>query len=99
MVRLDANLPSVDADIDADISEAIADGIQRYEPLTPNDAGWLWSDQLELFLGIQGQQIRWFSAKGQLIPLPEEAERQAKEEAQQRAQQAQQRAERLEVLL
>jgi Uma2 family endonuclease len=78
----------------------------RYEALAANDAGWLWSEQLQLFLGIHEQQLRWFSAEGQLIPLPEEVERQAKEQAQQQAEQsqqqaeqAQQRAERLEALL
>lgn len=85
----------------------------RYEALAPTDAGWLWSDQLELFLGIYERQLRWFSAEGQIIPLPEEAERQAKEQAMQAVakerqakeqerqakEQAQQRIEQLEVLL
>jgi hypothetical protein len=43
--------------------------------------------------------LRWFSAEGQLIPLPEEAERLAKEQAQQAEQQAKQRAERLAEVL
>jgi Uma2 family endonuclease len=64
----------------------------KYEAIAPTDAGWLWSDQLELFLGIHERQLRWFSEQGQLIPLPEEQERQAKE-------QAEQRAERLEEIL
>jgi Uma2 family endonuclease len=57
----------------------------RYEALVPTDAGWLWSEQIQLFLGIHGQQLRCFTAEGNLIALPEEAERQAKEQAQQRA--------------
>lgn len=64
----------------------------RYESITPTYDGWLWSEQLQLYLGIQERQLRWFSAEGDLIPLPEEQERQAKE-------QAQQRAEQLEALL
>lgn len=59
----------------------------QYQAITPTEAGWLWSDQLELYLGIYERQLRWFSAEGQLIPLPEEAERLAKEQAQQRAEQ------------
>jgi hypothetical protein len=51
----------------------------RYQALSPTDAGWLWSEQLGLYLGIHQQQLRWFTAEGQLIPLPEEQERQAKE--------------------
>ncbi|MCG9891434.1 MAG: Uma2 family endonuclease [Thermosynechococcaceae cyanobacterium MS004] len=53
----------------------------RYEALTPTEQGWLWSDQLELFVGIHQEQLRWFSAEGQIVPLPEEAERLAKEQA------------------
>ncbi|MBW4553697.1 MAG: Uma2 family endonuclease [Aphanocapsa sp. GSE-SYN-MK-11-07L] len=71
----------------------------QYQAITPTEAGWLWSDQLELYLGIYERQLRWFSTEGQLIPLPEEAERLAKEQAQQAEQQAKQRAERLEELL
>jgi Uma2 family endonuclease len=51
----------------------------RYQALSPTDAGWLWSEQLSLYLGIHEQQLRWFTAEGQLIPLPEEQERQTKE--------------------
>jgi hypothetical protein len=35
--------------------------------------GWLWSQQLGLYLGIFEQRLRFFSAEGQLIPTPEEA--------------------------
>lgn len=64
----------------------------RYEPIAPTEDGKLWSEQLGLYLGIHKQQLRWFTEQGQLIPLPEEQERQAKE-------QAQQRTEQLEALL
>jgi Uma2 family endonuclease len=57
----------------------------HYEAIAPTEAGWLWSEQLDLYLGIHERQLRWFSAGEQLIPLPEEQERQ--------------RAERLEALL
>jgi Uma2 family endonuclease len=57
----------------------------RYETLAPTDAGWLWSEQIQLFLGIHDRQLRCFTAEGNLIVLPEESERQAKEQAQQRA--------------
>jgi Uma2 family endonuclease len=77
----------------------------RYEALAPTDSGWLWSEQLELYLGIHERQLRWFSAEGQLVPLPEEAERQVKEQVQaieqerQAKEQAQQRVKQLEALL
>jgi Uma2 family endonuclease len=59
----------------------------QYEAITPTNNGWLWSDQLGLFLGIHACQLRWFSQEGLLVPLPEEQERLAKEQAQQRAKQ------------
>lgn len=59
----------------------------QYEAIAPTDAEWLWSEQLELYLGIHEQQLRWFSDHGQLLPLPEEQERQGKEATQQRAEQ------------
>ncbi|NJP09268.1 MAG: Uma2 family endonuclease, partial [Leptolyngbyaceae cyanobacterium RU_5_1] len=71
----------------------------RYEAIIPTDKGWLWSEQLGLYLGIHEQQLRWLSADGDLIPLPEEQERQAKEQAQQRAEQAQKQQERLAAFL
>jgi Uma2 family endonuclease len=71
----------------------------RYEPITPTEEGWFWSEQLGLYLGIHAQQLRWFTEQGQLIPLPEEQERQAKEQERQAKEQAQQRAERFEALL
>jgi Uma2 family endonuclease len=56
----------------------------HYEAVEPTETGWLWSEQLELYLGIHERQLRWFTAQGQLVPLPEEAERQAKEQLQER---------------
>jgi Uma2 family endonuclease len=52
----------------------------QYEAIAPNENGWLWSQQLGLFLGIHERQLRWFSQEGRLIPLPEEEERLAKEQ-------------------
>jgi Uma2 family endonuclease len=56
-----------------------------YEAIASTDSGYLWSEQLGLYLGIHEQQLRWFTAEGKLIPLPEE--------------QAQQRTEQLESFL
>lgn len=68
----------------------------RYEPIVPTpigtQTGLLWSEQLQLYLGIDQRQLRWFTAQGILMPLPEDQERQAKE-------QAQRRVEQLEALL
>ncbi len=71
----------------------------RYEAIAPDATGRLESQQLGLLLGIHERQLRWFTVEGELIPLPEEVERQAREQAEQQAAQAQQRAERLEAYL
>ncbi|RMG07833.1 MAG: Uma2 family endonuclease [Cyanobacteria bacterium J055] len=58
----------------------------QYRDIEPTEAGWLWSEQLELFLGIHNSQLRFWSAAGELVPTPEERaenERQQKERAQQ----------------
>ncbi|PIG95140.1 hypothetical protein CSQ79_01330 [Gloeocapsopsis sp. IPPAS B-1203] len=70
-----------------------------YEVIAPTDSGNLPSEQLGLELGIHEQQLRWFTAQGDLIPLPEEVERQRAEQERQRAEQAQQRLEQLENFL
>jgi Uma2 family endonuclease len=78
----------------------------RYEAIAPAESGRLPSLQLELELGIHERQLRWFTAAGELIPLPEEAEyqraeqeHQRAEQERQRAEQAQQAKERLEIYL
>ncbi|NJK68188.1 MAG: Uma2 family endonuclease [Microcoleus sp. CSU_2_2] len=60
----------------------------EYQPLPENSQGHLWSQQLNLFLGLHQGQLRFFTAAGELVPTPEESadsERQQKELAQQRA--------------
>ncbi|PZV05009.1 MAG: hypothetical protein DCF32_11605 [Leptolyngbya sp.] len=44
----------------------------RYYELEPNEQGWLWSQQLGLYLGIHAQQLRFFTPAGELVPTPEE---------------------------
>ena len=56
----------------------------QYQAISPNDQGYLWSEQLGLYLGIFDRKLRYFTANGQLVPTPQEAElqqRQAKEQA------------------
>lgn len=73
----------------------------KYVPITPDERGWLWSEQLRLWLGPwQGTYLfeehtwpRFYHADGTLVLLPEEAERQRAEVAEQRAEAAEQRAE------
>ena len=58
----------------------------KYEPIIPNDCGWLWSEQLGLFLGVYEGQLRLFTLEGELVLQPGEAAiraEQARELAQQ----------------
>lgn len=52
----------------------------KYEPLLPNEHGWLWSEELQLFVGIFEQQLRFFTPAGELVLLPEEAVNQAQQQ-------------------
>lgn len=65
----------------------------RYEEIAPIQGVRLPSEQLGLELGVHERQLRWFTTEGNLIPLPEEAERQRAEQERQRAEQEHQRAE------
>lgn len=68
----------------------------QYQAITPTVQGWLWSQQLGLYLGIHQQQLRFFTPKGQLVPFPEESAEQRAESAEQELKQARQRAEQAE---
>ncbi|MGK7894493.1 MAG: Uma2 family endonuclease [Xenococcus sp. (in: cyanobacteria)] len=69
-----------------------------YEPIEQSEQGWLWSEQLGLYLGIHQRQLRYFSPEGELIPTPEEAARQAQEQVEQERQRAEQLAQKLRDL-
>jgi len=71
----------------------LVDGI--YHEIQPTDQGWLWSQQLELYLGVFEQRLRFFTAQGELIPSPEERA----EQERQRAEQAEQEIARLKAQL
>lgn len=45
---------------------------QKYQAITANENGWLWSESLNLYLGVHEAQLRYFSQDGQLVPTPEE---------------------------
>ena len=45
----------------------------RYERLNPNERGWLWSEELRLFLGIDNRKLRFFTSAGERVPIPAEA--------------------------
>ena len=74
---------------------------QVYEPIPANEYGWLWSEQLQLWLGtwtgeFSDQMATWprfYDAAGRLVPTFAEAAQQGAEQEKQRADAAQQHAE------
>ena len=62
---------------------------RKYQELVPNDRGWLWCESLGLWLGAEEGELvkhnapwlRFYSASGNLILLPEELARMERERA------------------
>ncbi|MEM6399240.1 MAG: Uma2 family endonuclease [Cyanobacteria bacterium P01_D01_bin.116] len=83
--------------------------VGEYQPIESNNQGHLWSQQLELYLGIHQGLLRFFTANGDLVPTPEEQaesereqkeyEREQKEYEREQKEIAQQKAERLAAKL
>lgn len=44
----------------------------KYEAIIPNEQGWLYSQELELYLGIFNRKLRYFTPEGILVATPEE---------------------------
>jgi Uma2 family endonuclease len=53
-----------------------------YKPIEPNQQGWLWSQQLNLYLGIHDNQLRYFTKEGLIILTLEEFAEQEKQKSQ-----------------
>ncbi|MGB3239943.1 MAG: Uma2 family endonuclease [Geitlerinemataceae cyanobacterium] len=73
-----------------------------YEAITPTEQGWMWSQQLELYLGVVEEKLRFLTPEGNLVPAPMEAAMQEllnAEAERQRAQAERQRAEAAEAEL
>lgn len=51
----------------------------QYEPIDLTEQGWRWSQQLQLFLGIENRQLRFFTPEGQLVATPEESAKAAEQ--------------------
>ncbi|MBO3459502.1 Uma2 family endonuclease [Aetokthonos hydrillicola Thurmond2011] len=79
----------------------------HYQPLVANEQGWLWCETLGFWLGTwegtisreNASWLRFYDREGNLVFLPEEAERQRAEAEHQRAEAQRQRAERLAARL
>jgi hypothetical protein len=74
----------------------------QYQPITPNSQGWLWSQQLGLYLGLSANKLRYFTPEGELVPTPAEAAQQAENravEAENQVQQERQKSAKLAAKL
>jgi Uma2 family endonuclease len=71
----------------------LLDGVYQELEFTPE--GWLWSQQLGLYLGILDGKLRFYTPDKQLVLLPEEAANQQLEQTNQQLEQERQRAQRL----
>jgi Uma2 family endonuclease len=60
---------------------------QQYQPIALDQAGLCWSEELELSLGIQDGQLRYFDTQGQLILTPEEDAKLAQQQVKRLAEQ------------
>jgi Uma2 family endonuclease len=77
----------------------------KYQPITPNERGWLWSEKLELWLGTwKGEYVgleatwpRFYDANGRLVPRESEGEAARAEVEKQRAEIEKQRADTAEA--
>lgn len=68
----------------------------RYQEITPDEQGRLYSPAAKLYLTVHEDWLRWLTPAGELIPTPQELadqERQRADQEQLRAEQEQQRAE------
>ncbi|WP_413200024.1 hypothetical protein [Nostoc piscinale] len=64
---------------------AINQLLGKYQPIIPNPQGLLWSQQLELYLGVHQETLRFYTPEEQLVPTPEEVAQQELERAEQQA--------------
>jgi Uma2 family endonuclease len=74
----------------------------KYQDMQPNSQGLLWSEQLQLFLGVYNQQLRFFTPDGELVLTPQEAaerEQQQRQEAERQRQEAERQRQEAEALL
>jgi Uma2 family endonuclease len=60
----------------------------QYQEIVPNAQGLLWSEVLNLYLGVANVKLRYFTSQGDLVPTPEEAAIKIQKEAQESQNQA-----------
>jgi Uma2 family endonuclease len=81
----------------------------QYYPIESNEQGYLWSEQLGLYLGIFNNQLRYFTPEGELVPtlkeiaiqgsIEKEREKLAKQQLQETLEKERQEKEQLQEIL
>lgn len=69
----------------------------EYLELQLNSQGWLWSQQLGLYLGVRSSKLRLFNPEGELVSIPDEIAKQERQLAEQERQQRKQVEQQVEV--
>lgn len=70
----------------------------KYEAISANENGYLWSTQLSLYVAVYNDKLRFFTEAGQLVLTPAEAAKEAQQAAAAAEQRNQKLAERLRAL-
>jgi Uma2 family endonuclease len=68
----------------------------EYEAIVLNEHNWRWSEELGLYLGIEANQLRYFTAQGEIVPTFAEAVAQAMAETEQAMAETEQARQQLE---
>jgi Uma2 family endonuclease len=50
---------------------------KQYQSIASTTEGYLWSEELQLYMGLHNEQLRYFTEDRALVPTPEEAADQA----------------------
>jgi len=61
----------------------------QYQEIVANQEGYLWSEVLDLYLGVANSKLRYFTSEGELVPTPEESAIKIQKEAMEAQLQAQ----------
>ena len=70
----------------------------QYQEITSDARGWRWSEELGLYLGVEDNQLRYFTPEGNKVPTPEEAALQAQSQLEQERSRAERLAQRMRSL-
>ena len=70
---------------------------EHYVEIQPNEQGWRWSQELELYLGVHQSLLRYFTAGGEMVPAPLESSKQLSQRANAEAQRANAEAQRADA--